>query len=187
MEQIFRQMRKSENGFTLVELMWVVAFTFLVISTAYLVYEAGFRSYTNTSSWSEAQDEARRAGRIVVRYLRQAKSISAAAAGDNRLGFYAQLSETGTASYILLDLQGTELVMTIDGGARQTFRLVRNISQSQPMFTYLDRNGEKISDPARRASDTRSIRITVITDAKPQSDPPPYQLSTLVDLRNFVN
>lgn len=182
--------RKSEKGFTLVELMWAASFMFIVLAASYLVYETGLRSSSVTTDMSVAQEEARRAERLITRYLRQARSLKSDTVTDYRLGFYAQLNASATVTqYLLVEIVNeTDLRLTVNGAARGTFRWVRNaqVSPAVPLFTYYDRNGAEVADPARRASDSRSIRVTIVADPALNRQPAAYRLSTLVKLRNFV-
>lgn len=186
MKKLFCIAKESQSGFTLVELLWVSAIMVIVISTGYFIYETAVRTYNVSSDWSEAQQSARGAERLISRYLRQATSLDAAVATDYSLGFYANITAADVAQYVLVQNSGTDLNLTIDGNSRGSFHYVRNLESTKPLFVYLDRDSNEITSTAKRASDTRSIRITLFTDTNTGRNPPVYELTTLVKLRNFI-
>lgn len=178
---------KTEKGFTLVELLWVTSFIFIVLMAAFFIAETGFNVSRNTTGWLQAQSEARLVQRLITRYLRQAKSLDAAKVTDYNLGFYAEADGDETSpEYFEVRFENTNLIFSRDGSQQIVSTIARNAVDNRPMFTYYDRQGKVITDISRRPSDTRSIQITVVTDLNPDSDPPPYVLTTQVKLRNFV-
>jgi hypothetical protein len=93
---------------------------------------------------------------------------------------------TRSPEYFEIKFNNTTLILSRDGSEQILSTIARNAVEGKPMFTYYDRNGNEITEVTRRAGDTRSIRITVITDSDPNAEPQPYVLTTLVKLRNFV-
>lgn len=178
---------KTDKGLTLVELLWVTSFIFVVLMAAFFIAETGLNVSRGTTGWVQAQSEARQVERIITRYLRQAKALDASKVGDYNLGFYAEVDgDESSPEYFEVSFNNTTLILSRDGRGQVLSTVARNAADTRPMFTYYDRNGSVITDVARRAADTRSIRVTVITDSDPNSEPPPYTLTTLVKLRNFV-
>jgi prepilin-type N-terminal cleavage/methylation domain-containing protein len=186
MKRFLGHVKKSQSGFTLVELLWVSLLMVMVLAAGYFIYETAVRTYNVSSDWSEAQQSARGAERLITRYLRQATGLNAAAVTDYSLGFYANISSTSTAQYVLIQNTGTDVDLTIDGLNRGSFHYVRNLESTRPMFTYLNRDSDEITSTAKRASDTRSVRVTLVTDADTGRNPPAYELTTLVKLRNII-
>lgn len=184
--QTFKR-KKNEEGFTLVELLWVTSFIFVVLMAAFFIAETGFNVSRTTTAWVQAQSDARLAQRLITRYLRQAKALDASKVTDYNLGFYAEADGDETSpEYFEVRLENTNLIFSRDGSQQIISTIARNAVDNRPLFTYYDRNGKVIADISRRPGDTRSIQMTLVTDLNPDSDPPPYILSTLVKLRNFV-
>ncbi len=179
--------KRKDKGFTLVELLWVTSFIFIVLTAAFFIAETGLNVSRSTTGWVQAQSDARQAERIITRYLRQAKALDSYKVGDYNLGFYAEVDgDESSPEYFEVKFENTNLILSRDGNEQILSTIARNVGNNQPLFAYYDRNGNLIPEVSRRAGDTRSIRITVITDSDPSAEPPPYTLTTLVKLRNFV-
>jgi type II secretory pathway component PulJ len=88
-ESLFK--RRKDEGFTLVELLWVTSFIFVVLMAAFFIAETGFNVSRSTTAQVQAQSDARQAERIITRYLRQAKTLDASKVTDYNLGFYAEV------------------------------------------------------------------------------------------------
>ncbi len=178
---------RGEKGFTLVELLWVTSFIFVVLMAAFFIAETGFNVSRITTGWVQAQSDARLAQRLITRYLRQANALDAAKVTDYNLGFYAEADGDQTSpEYFEVRLENTNLIFSRDGSRQVISTIARNAVDNRPMFTYYDRQGRVITEVSRRPRDTRSIQVTVVTDLNPDSDPPAYILSTLIKLRNFT-
>ncbi len=181
------KLKNTKEGFTLVELLWVTSFIFVVLMAAFFIAETGFNVSRATNAGLQAQSDARLVQRLIARYLRQAKSLDSAKVTDYNLGFFAEADGDETSpEYFEIRLENTNLIFSRDGNNQVLSTIVRNAVENQPVFTYYDRQGRVITDVSRRPGDTRSIQITVITDLNPESDPPPYVLTTLIKLRNFI-
>ncbi len=66
---------KSDDGFSLVEAMWVSVMTVVVLSAAYLVLETGYATEAISRSQTQAVMESTNAQRLITRYIRQTSSL----------------------------------------------------------------------------------------------------------------
>jgi hypothetical protein len=59
---------------------------------------------------------------------------------------------------------------------------VRNVP---PIFEYFDGNGAKILEYPARLKDTKLMKVFLVVDTDPASDPPAFELESYVQLRNL--
>ena len=184
-------MERGEAGFSLVELLVVLAVLGLVIAGALGLLDAGMRSYALGAARTEAQQAARVALERIARELRQA-------------GY----DPTGVAPPAIVEAEPTRLTFQVDANGngvidptseRITY-LVRNDgvlrrdagAGAQPIvegvrrleFAYVDRAGVPTADPAA----VRAIRVRIETGrarvAGPPGTAPGVIMETEVALRN---
>ncbi len=177
---------RGEKGFTLIEMMWVMAFIVIVLTASYLVFESGLSLDRKTRSQVESQEEVRRAMRIITRYLRQAENFIGSEVTTYTLGFSAELdADNATTEWVHFYLSGTDLMITLEETATTQRVLVRNVNNSsynEPLFTYYDSGGDVITVVGDRPSDTRRIRVKIIAESPNVTNP--FTLETDIFLRN---
>jgi hypothetical protein len=163
-----------------------MAFIVIVLSASYLVFEAGLSLDKKTRAQTESQEEARRAMRLITRYLRQAENLIGDEVTTSTLGFSAELdSDNATTEWLHFYLSGTDLMMSLEETVTTQRVLVRDVNNSSygdPIFTYYDSDGNEITVVGDRPSDTKRIHIKIITE--PSNSTGPYTLETDVFLRN---
>lgn len=176
----------DDMGFSLVELLVVCGLMVFVIGALYLMLEGGYNVYGKTDDQIVAQSEARRNLGRMSKYIRQCKQITTA--GEYELIFTSDIDDDDvpeTVRFYLSD-SNTKINQTVDGAdVTELGRSIRNVASGTPIFTYIDANGDQITDLAYARTASRSIKITLIVDADPTKAPSAYELETTVQLRNL--
>jgi prepilin-type N-terminal cleavage/methylation domain-containing protein len=176
----------KEKGFTLVELLWVMSFIVIVLTAAYLIFESGLTLSQRTEAQIRTQEETRKALRIMTRYARQAENLLSDEVTASAFGFSAELDgNNATTEWVHFYLSGTDLMMQLEETVTIETRLaqdVKNEVYGEPLFTYYDVNGNEIENVGDRPSDTKRVKMKIITETTATQGP--YSLETDVFLRN---
>jgi len=167
--------RKSQNGFTLIELMVVVVILSLVILGLVTFFTGGARSWIAGQSQLEAQRNARQAMDIMVREIREGKEIKNGSINDTII-----VSIPALGSEDAYDVTYSLSNSTIKRG---TISLIDNVLKisGEDIFKYYDNGGIEIDPPDSTVS---KVRINLKVDVDDDSNPD-IILNTDVNLRNF--
>lgn len=208
--------RRDEAGVTLIELMMVV-FLFSLFGVAVQTSLSVFvRSSRVTEDKTSAVSSVRVAEEAIARDLRAANPIDDIDPEDvtnyqNKIRF-SVYCKTGTSNcvnnlrqvtYQLVNNRleqvigsNTRVLVGPDGQAAvpvaERLGAVANLD-SEPVFTYLDRNGEPFEIEStgqavttRRIHDcTKAVQIHLKVISEPRKTTTPYNLVTTVEVRNF--
>lgn len=195
---------QDEKGFTISELLTVIALITISFGVFYSVFSFGLRTIQDTQRNIEAERDARQALSWLTYELRGVQNIEASAAvldiaNGNEVRFYLDTESAQGPLRVHYFLRGSELVRgtvrpdspnppwTYSGVEQENIvaSYIRNSDQS-PMFRYFDANGVEILPPIDEASRkaVKIIRINLISDVDPSRLPPPFSLDTEVQLRN---
>ena len=167
--------RKSQNGFTLIELMVVVVILSLVILGLVTFFTGGARSWIAGQSQLEAQRNARQAMDIMVREIREGKEIKNGSINDTII-----VSIPALGSEDAYDVTYSLSNSTIKRG---TISLIDNVLKisGEDIFKYYDNGGIEIDPPDITVS---KVHINLKVDVDKDSNPD-IILNTDVNLRNF--
>ena len=173
---------RDQAGFSLAELLVVVAILGLVMGGAFTLLAASQQSYAFGAARVEAQQAARVGLERMVRELREAGYdptgagfAAIEAAEPTRVVFQRDLNGNGvidpTRERVSFLLRGTVLRRDAGGGAQPLVEGVRRLT-----FTYYDRDGAGTTNPARVAS------IRILLEAGPTG--PAVVLESQATIRN---
>ncbi len=187
--------KSSAHGFTLVEMLVVIAInTILMLVITYSIMQL-YKSNNNTSAQAYEVDSARRG---LITWVRDAREMTYAANGafplvtveEHRFGFYSDVDRDNSVEYIEYELEGTTLYKHIHdpSGYPAVYNLaspnltyilseyVQNIIQSNVTFRYYNDAGTEVASPAAMISDIRYIQMEMIVNIDPVNSPGEFML-----------
>ena len=205
-KKLYLENNQSQQGFTLVELLVVVAlFTVLM-----LVIFASIASFYRLNAYTIAQsyqvDNARRGTDLMVRDLREMTfsdngTFPLVLMQGYKVGFYSDIDRDNSVEYVEYSLAssttlykriyaatGTPPVYsTTTPESTTTISVyVQNYAQNNPIFVYYDENGLPATATST-VTDIRYIQVSVIVNIDPIRDPGQYMLRSSASLRNLKN
>jgi hypothetical protein len=160
------------------------ALLLVILSGAYMMYEASATIYVTASDQAEAQGKGRIAQTSLAKHLRMTESFQQA--GDYSVNLRADINDDNLWDKIEYYTVDDILYRRInDGTPALIMKGLRNEALATPIFSYFDLNGASLTtDTASRATKTHKVEITLIIDSDPNEPPEPYILQTRVSLRN---
>lgn len=200
--QIHSNSRAPRRGFTIIEMLVVIAITAAVGGALTGMIQYFYQSNAYLLEQTDALDNARRAMLDAVQTLREASygddgSYPVAAAATSTVTFYADVNNTGSVEKVRYYLSngtlyrgvtnsaGTPPVYTGQAEATTTVAAyVRNAS-STPLFTYYDHTGAVLSSTSTPISQISAVTISVWIDLNPNRAPNVFNLSETATLRNL--
>lgn|GEM_PF-2176551 len=180
----FMDTLRNEDGLTLIELMVYGVLLLVILSGAYMMYDASANIYITANGQAEAQGKGRIAQTSLAKHLRMTESFQQA--GDYAVNLRADINDDNLWDKIEYYAVNDALYRRInDGTPIVIMKGLRNEALSMPIFNYFDMNGASLStDTASRITKTHKVEIRLIIDADPNRPPEPYVLQTRVALRN---
>jgi prepilin-type N-terminal cleavage/methylation domain-containing protein len=201
---MFRENSQSEKGFTLVEIVVVIAINtvLMLVITASIV-----QFYKNNDSVSAQVYEIDSARRGLVTWVRDAREMTYAANGafplvkvlPNKFGFYSDIDRDSAVEYVEYELIGTNLYKRIYNptGYPATYNFttpsetnilsiyVQNLTQNQATFKYYNDSGVELASSTASISDIRYIEARIIVNIDPVNHPGEFMLHGSATPRNL--
>ncbi|MEW5910184.1 MAG: prepilin-type N-terminal cleavage/methylation domain-containing protein [Thermodesulfobacteriota bacterium] len=169
---------KSQKGFTLLELMVVVAIASVMLTAMYGLFYSLSRSYTTEEVAADAQQDVRSAMDFMIRDIRMAgldptlsDSFGIEQATSSRIRFTMDSDASGSFNGVVdntnferitYELNGSQLrqILYEGTGSQSTQTLIDNVTALS--FSYLDEDGNAIAIPVA-AADLPTVREVLIT------------------------
>lgn len=189
------QILRTQDGFSLVELIVVASLTLVVLTALYNIFITGMDNYNMIDQQNRAVRDAGKNMSIIARYLRQSEGLRGPLElgdpGDYGVSTRVDLDNDTRYEYVTFQLNAASRQLRVtfkeDDGSTSTqvyAEAVRNMDRGAAIFTYYDVNGNRITNAAERASRTASIQIRLITDVDTAKPPVAFDESTTITLRN---
>jgi len=167
--------KRADSGFTLIEILMVLAITAIVLSAIYTAFQSQHKTYITQEAVAEMQQNLRAAMYLMTREIRMAgfdpTGLADAGIGDTSTATVINFTEdirgdnAGDPSdgvtddpneNITYSLAGNNLVRaSVDGGPQSV--VAENISALN--FFYLDED----NNPTATASEIRCVQIAIVT------------------------
>jgi prepilin-type N-terminal cleavage/methylation domain-containing protein len=210
--RLLRRLRHKDDGFTLVELMTTVFLLGIVMATIYGAI-ASFQKTTSVANTKTlTNDDVRTAVETIARDLRAANPIdpvSPSSLYNTQVQFDVFCSSAGSGTCgsnnlhnVKYQVSNNKLVRT-DGSTNKVLLGPNGAtgyavalrpgaivnSASQPIFTYLDKNGAAISTSTNTGAHfrdcTKAVQIHLVVIQQPGQTSNPLDFTTKVEIRNY--
>ena len=159
-----------QKGFSLIEMMIVVAILGIIILGLVTFFTGGTKSWVAGQSQLEAQRNARQAMDQMVREIRKGRNVESGSDNDTII---VSIPVLGNVTY---NLSGTTIQKIVSGG---TNNLINDVMYFH--LTYYNNNGISVDPPDTTVS---SVHIVLEVDVDEDTNPD-ITLNTEVDLRNY--
>ena len=191
----------SKRGFTLIEMMVVIAVTVLVMGALSMLIVYFYKTNAFTLQQSIASEQGRRGVEDAMRYLREASygsdgSYPIGSAGTSTIIFYANVNSSPEIERVTYELVGGTLYRavaepagsppTYAGAVSATSTIATSVvnGTSTPVFTFYDANGAELAPPIN-VSKIASVETTLQIDVNVNRAPVTYTISAGATLRNL--
>jgi prepilin-type N-terminal cleavage/methylation domain-containing protein len=164
---------KKNKGFSLIELMVVVGILSFIVIGGVSFFTGGARSWISGQSQLKAQREARMAMDIMVREIREGKSVDAGSDEDDIIVSFPNDLANWPIGNVTFKLIGNSV-------KRNTVTLIDNIPEGGLVFTYFDDQENEAGNPTQASKIKIELKVDVDGDTKPD-----IILETEVNLRNY--
>lgn len=170
---------KNENGFSLIELMVVVGILSFIVIGGVTFFTGGARSWISGQNQLQAQREARMAMDIMVKEIREGKSVITGSYENGVIiSIPAALSEDHVVTYVTFELIGN----SVKRNGVNT--LIDNIPGGGLFFTYFDDEENVVVDPTQASKLRIELQVDVDGDMSSGGNPD-IIIETEVNLRNY--
>ena len=196
-------LKNKQLGFTLIEvLVGVFVLGLLVVSIG--VFQKNIFFLENLSKSSlEIQQEGRKAIKEMTKEIRSISTSSTGTypidtASQNSFTFYSDIDDDGLKERVRYFLEGTTLKkgelkptgnpVTYDDNNETVVDFVRNIANTNPIFSYYDSSYDGSGAPIAYPIDIASIRLVkveLVIDGNGSSAPVPVTFTFQVTMRNL--
>lgn len=194
---------KKENGLTAVEVVIAIGIIALISGALYGFVKISLKAQQKSFAEIKAGNEARKAMLSLADNLRDIVQSETGGypiknAGNQAITFYSNIDQDDEVEQVRYFLSGTNLNMGVTepqgtpliypNGQEVVKTVARYIQNgANPIFYYYDRNytGTQSAINPSNVGEIRLIKIIIIVDANPNSNPPPTTIETEVQLRNL--
>jgi len=201
---IFQNKQKLNSGFSIIEVL-VVIFILSLIGVAVATFQKDVFSFnTILSSSLAAQDEARRALRIITAEVRPLSPSSVGAypiaeADPTSFIFYNDIDSDQLKERVRYFLDGKTLKkgvikpsgnpLTYNPANEIISEIVHDVANgATAIFNYYDTNYDGTTPPLTEPVNllaVRLVKVTIVIDKDPNRSPGPITLTTQVSMRNL--
>lgn len=165
----------NKKGFSLIEMMVVVVILGLIVLGLVTFFTGGARSWISGQSQLEAQRNGRQAMDIMVREIRESKSIDNSSTTTS-ISFNTPF-EVGVISYSL-SVSGNSIIRQKNGNSTT---LIDDVLKFEVAYWDIS---EDEKDPNSESSEISKVRIILEIDAD-EDENADITLNSDIDLRNF--
>ena len=167
---------ENQNGFSLIEMMIVVAILGIIILGLVTFFTGGTRSWVTGQHQLEAQRNARLSMDRMVKEIREGKNIISSSDGDTIVVSIPDFDTADPDDYnvVTYSLFGTTI-------QRGTNPLIENVLTGEAIFRYYNSSDAEVTSPDATVS---KIHINLKVDVD-KDDAPDITLNADVDLRNY--
>ncbi len=201
---IVKRLRKKDFGFTIVEVVIVVALSSLLLTALLRFLVAGYPLSRIAFLQQQSTEDARLTLKRLGKALREARPADTGAyplieMSPQRIIFYSDIDADNTTERVRYELIGSNLErgttepsgnpLTYDPQSNEVSTIVtRKIhNETTPIFTYY--NGDYPVDFTPLSpldlTEVKYIQFYLEIDADPNNDPPPIEIRSQVQLRNL--
>lgn len=184
----------NKKGFTLVEVLVVVAITALIGAAVNELFTTTWRTYHTTNGGLNAEQEARVAMEKIAKDLRQATTVSSISA--QAITFYRYYDNDTVSTKIQITLSGKIITYTktLPSGTYPNVTYPTSNATTSIIASHIENNATALFVPYNDSNQSlsysdigslRMIKITIIDDNNPLKNPPAVRLDSGVELRNF--
>jgi len=195
------------NGFTLIEMLIVIAVSGIALGALSVFIISNYRSYYFNLEQVQAINEARKGVETMVREIREARyaddgSYPLAKAGDNEFIFFSDIDRDGLTEQVRYFLQSNNLMKAVvkpSGDPPQyltantstsTISSFVNNGPAAAIFTYYngDWPGDAVHNPLptlTRLTDTKLMHVHLEINVTPSRPPNNFVLESDTQIRNL--
>jgi hypothetical protein len=198
---MMKNLNKNNKGFTLMEVVFIMVITVMVVYVTSTFIVRGFRSNVFAEEQNIAIRNARKINQLMVNEIREGIRSEA---GDyvlnttdaQTLTFYGDIDKDNNIEKIRYFLDNSILkrgvikpsgdpVEYLAGGEVVTEVAYYVNNQSEPVFTYYDRNNNLIAAPSSNKTQVKLINISLKINVTPTIAPNDYYVEMDAQLRNL--
>ena len=170
---------KNQKGFSLIEMMVVVAVLGVIVLGLVTFFTGGTKSWVAGQSQLTAQRNARQAMDRMVREIREGKNIISGSDDDTIVVSIPALGSEPDYN-VTYDLSGTSIVRKKNSSSNPLIDNVLKIT-GEAIFKYYDSSGNEVTSPDSTVSKVHiNLKVDVDKDGNPD-----ITLNTNVNLRNY--
>jgi len=187
--------RHTKSGFTLVEMIVVIALVSLLTVIVSTFLSQSIKSYRLKSQSADLQEKAAHVMREFEQTARAASSVLTAS--ETEFKFYRFFDLTSTyptqVRYFLdgnkfkiglTEPEGTAPNITYPTGSEKITLIIEDVVNLDVLFKYYNGNGELLIDPVDPVN-AKMVELTISLDQNPNAPPESVSETTKINLRNM--
>ncbi|OGY31172.1 MAG: hypothetical protein A3C02_04000 [Candidatus Andersenbacteria bacterium RIFCSPHIGHO2_02_FULL_45_11] len=179
-----------KSGYTLVELIVVMAISAVIMGALLYFFSGSITSYRSQVGHIFATADARNQVQRITDVIRNTQDNTSndwlQEAGDNAIAVYTDIEGDGNLEKVAYRKSGTELTREVTiAGATTSGIIMRNVANTDAVFTYYDASGNSISVPETRTSLTvKNIGVSITVSSTDPQDANKQTVSTRITPRS---
>lgn len=204
MNTFFTTKTQHTRGFTLVEMIVVIAINTIILLTFTLALDSFYTNNSYTFAQSSEVDQARQSSQAWVRDFREATTAEdgtfpIGVAEPDRLVFYSNVDAATAVDLVEYRISATTLEKrvfhptgfppsystTTPDRVEILSTAVRNVSNGVPLFRYYNNAGAEITNPSAMIGDIRYVEMQLDINVDPNRVPTGFLLTNSVAPRNL--
>ena len=196
---------KQNSGFTIIELIVTIGIVVMILGAIWIFILRGYQFQELELNQIANQEQARAGIEEISSELREAAQSDNGAypiesADSYSIIFYSDIDDDGSREKIHYWLDGQFFKKTVteptafpvsypaENESEEKIITRDVINGTTPIYEYFDRNYQGTEEPMSlpvNISNIRLIKITLIVDNNTDKEPPPFTLSSDIQLRNL--